>query len=139
MNWAFLRTLGVNIAYVTLLMLGISRYNHASDFFVTSVVRDFPMKAGDAVFKDYYVNAGTNNGLRKGLVIEAVRKLSAFDNINSKLVGDTSVKIARLRIIHADKSVAVARLEKFYEKETTPLTGYDAVMIGDLIQVAERQ
>ncbi|MBI3544868.1 MAG: hypothetical protein HY075_16470 [Deltaproteobacteria bacterium] len=139
MNAGFLKAVGLNIMYATLLMLGIARYNHASDFFVTSVVRELPMKAGEVVYKDYYVNAGTNNGLRKGLVIEAVRKLSAFDNINSKLLGDTPVKIARLKIIHVDKTVSIARLEKFYEKEATPLTGFDAVMIGDLVQVAERQ
>src|SRR5262245_19915721 len=106
MNLGFLKAIGLNLIYVTLLMLGIVQYNHASDFFVTSVVREFPMKSGDAIYKDYYVNAGTNNGLRKGLTIEAVRKISAFDNINSKLLGDTPVKIARLKLIHVDKTIS---------------------------------
>ncbi len=139
MNWSFVRTIVVNMAYVGLLMLGVARYNHASDFFITSVIRELPMKTGEVLYKDYYINAGTNNGLKKGLVIEAVRKISAFDNINSKLVGDTSVKIAKLKLIHVDKGVSVARLLKYYDKETTPITGYDSVMIGDLIEVAEKQ
>lgn len=112
---------------------------NAADFFVTSVVRDFPMKAGETIYKDYYINAGTNNGLKKGIFIEAVRKVSAFDNINSKVMGDTAVKIARLQIIHIDKSVAIARLIQFYDKAKTPLAGHDAVMIGDTIEVAEKQ
>jgi hypothetical protein len=35
--------------------------------------------------------------------------------------------------------VSVARLVKYYEKEQTPITGNDGVMIGDLIEVAEKQ
>ncbi|MBI3558068.1 MAG: hypothetical protein HY074_17530 [Deltaproteobacteria bacterium] len=139
MNWSFVRTIVVNLAYVTLILLSVARYNHASDFFITSVIRELPMKSGEVLYKDYYINAGSNNGLKKGLIIEAVRKISAFDNINSKLVGDTSVKIAKLKLIHVDKGVSVARLVKYYDKETTPITGYDSVMIGDLIEVAEKQ
>ena len=111
----------------------------ATEFFVTSVIREFPMKAGEAQYKDYYINAGSNNGLHKGLIIEAVRRMPAYDNINSKLIGDTPVKIARLKLIHVDKGVSVARLVKFYEKENTPLAGFDSVMIGDFIEVAEKQ
>ena len=139
MNWSLVRAVVANLTYMTLIMLGAARYNHAADFFITSVIRELPMKAGEVLYKDYYINAGTNNGLKKGLVIEAVRKISAFDNINSKLVGDTSIKIAKLRLIHVDKGVSIARLVKYYDKETTPITGYDSVMIGDLIEVAEKQ
>jgi hypothetical protein len=113
--------------------------SHATDFIVMSVVRDFPMKLGETTYKDFYINAGSNNGLRKGLLLEAVRKMPAYDNMNSKLGGDTSIKIAKLRLIHVDKNISVARLVKFYEKETTPLAAIDSVMIGDFIEVAEKQ
>lgn len=111
----------------------------AADFFVTSQIRDVPMKAGEPVLRDYYVNAGTNNGLRKGVYIDAIRKLPVFDNINSRVLGDVPVHVARLRIIHADKTVSVARLVKFFDKEATPIAGFDAVMIGDFIEVSEKQ
>lgn len=97
------------------------------------------MKSGEVTQKDYYINAGTNNGLRKGLTVEATRKVSAYDNINSKMIGDVSVKVARLKIIYIDKAVSIARLVKYYDKQETPITGNDAVMIGDFIEVAEKQ
>lgn len=141
MSWSFFKTLAVNLVYASLILLCVSRYNHANatEFFVTAVIREIPMKAGDAQYKDYYINAGTNNGLRKGLFIEATRKLSAFDNINSKLGGEFNVKVARLKLIQVEKSVSIARLVRYYDKEVTPITGNDAVMIGDLIEVAEKQ
>lgn len=112
---------------------------HSADFMVTAVVREFPMKSGETLYKDFYINAGSNNGLRKGAYIEAMRKMAAFDNVNSKLAGDTQVKIARLQIIHIDKNLSIARLVKFYEKDKNPIAGFDTVMIGDVIQVAEAQ
>jgi hypothetical protein len=139
MRWSFFRTLAVNIIYVAILAICITRYANASEFFVTAVVRDVPMKSGEIQYKDYYINAGVNNGLRKGLFIEATRKLGAFDNINSKALGEAQIKVARLKLIHVDKTISIARLVKFYDKETTPLTGGEGVMIGDLIEVAEKQ
>lgn len=111
----------------------------AADFYITAVTTDFPMKAGEPLYKDFYINAGTNNGLKKGILIEAVRKMNTYDNINSKLLGDTAIKIARLRLIHVDKNVSIARLVKFYDKDKTPMTGIDSVMIGDFIEVSETQ
>lgn len=112
---------------------------HASEFMITSVIRDIPMKNGETVFKDFYINAGTNNGLRKGAFLDAVRKMAVYDNLNSKMTGDTQVKIARLRVIHVDQGYAIGRLVKMYEKENSPLPGVDAPMIGDLIEVSEKQ
>lgn len=96
------------------------------------------MKSGDTQYKDIYVNAGSNNGLRIGMQLEVMRKMPAYDNINSKLFGDTPVKIARLRLIHVGKGISVARILKYYEKENTAQTGNDSVMIGDVIEVAEK-
>jgi len=119
--------------------MSLAAHSRGAEFFVTSVIREIPMKQGDAAYRDFYVNAGSNNGLRQGVFLEAIRKMPVYDNINSKLLGDTTVKIARLRVIHVDKDLAIARLVKFFEKETTPLAGFDSVMIGDLIQVSEKQ
>jgi hypothetical protein len=112
---------------------------YTSDFYVTAVIRDFPMKSGDPIYKDFYVNAGTNNGLRKGVFLNALRKMAVFDNINSKMAGETEIKIARLKIIHADKTFSIARMVRLFDKEETPNTGYDSIMIGDFIEVSEKQ
>lgn len=111
----------------------------AADFFVTSVVREFPIKKGAVIYKDFYINAGKNNGLKQGAFVDAIRRMPIFDNINSKLLGDSHIKIARLKVIQLEDGFAIARLVKYYDKETTPVTGYDSVMIGDLIEVSEKQ
>jgi hypothetical protein len=55
------------------------------------------------------------------------------------MIGDTPVKVARLKLIHVDKGLSIARLVKFYEKDKTPIAGFDSVMIGDLIEVSTEQ
>lgn len=129
--WAFI--------FCLLYFFGFPGEVYSSDFYVTSVIRDFPMKRDEVIYKDFYINAGTNNGLRKGAFINAIRKMAIYDNLNSKMSGETAVKIARLQIIHADKNVSIARLVKFFDKKSTPLSGYDSIMIGDFIEVAEKQ
>lgn len=110
-----------------------------ADFAVVSVVRNFPMKSDDEIAKDYYINAGTNNGLKDGAYIEALRRMAVHDNVQSRVLGDTAVPIARLKIIHIDKTASIARMVKFYERKSTPLAGYDDVVVGDLVKVADKQ
>lgn len=112
---------------------------NAADFNITSVIREVPLKQSDIMYKDFYINAGTNNGLKQGAFIDAKRRMVVFDNVNSKMMGDTVVKIARLKVIHVDKNVSIARIVEFYPKESTPIAGYDSVMIGDLIEVSDKQ
>jgi hypothetical protein len=111
----------------------------SSEFYITSVIREVPMKPSDHQYKDFYINAGTNNGLRKGVYLDAIRKIGIYDNINSKMIGDTTVKVARLKVIHTDKNFSIARLVEYYDKQDTPVSGYDSVIVGDLIQVSDKQ
>ena len=120
-------------------VVGLCPASNAADFAVVSVVRNFPMKADDEVAKDFYINAGTNNGLKEGAFLDAMRKVAIHDNFNSKILGDTSVPIARLKLIHVDKNMGIARLVQFYERKVTPYTGYDDIMVGDLIRVSQKQ
>ncbi len=128
--------LSLLVGFLTVLSTHLAE---AGDFVVTAVIRELPLRKGEAVFKDIYINAGSSNGLKKGAALEAVRKMQVFDNLNSKLTGEAQVKIARLRLIHVDKTSSIARLEKMYDKASTPLAGHDSIMIGDLVEVSGNQ
>ncbi len=133
-----MKQLSKNIIQVIAALVLITN-SHAADFNVTSVIREVPLKQTDIMYKDFYINAGTNNGLKQGAFIDAKRRMVIFDNANSKMMGDTSIRIARLKVIHVDKNVSIARLVEFYPKDQTPIAGYDSVMIGDVIEVSDKQ
>lgn len=110
------------------------------DFYILSVVNELPMGTrNEVLFKDYYVNAGLKNGLKKGAFIDAFRKMSSSDNLNGKFIGDTFIKVGRLQIIHIDENLSIARLIHLYSKKNHPIPGHDGILTGDLIQVSDHQ
>ncbi len=117
----------------------LSTLSQASDFAIISVIRSMPMRADEPIVKDYYVNAGTNNGLVKGAILEAHRKLAVYDNSSSKVLQDTTVPVGTLKIIHVDSTTAVARLIKTEDTKETPITPWADVVVGDAIRVATKQ
>jgi hypothetical protein len=111
----------------------------AGDFAVISVVRTLPMKTDDVIVKDYYINAGTNNGLVSGATLDAHRKMPVYDNINAKVVMDTSIPVAKLKVIHVDGNMAIARMVQMLDRKSNPNPGFDDIMIGDVVKVSKQQ
>ena len=86
--------------------------------------------------KDIFVNMGSNQGLKKGTVLDVYRKISSFDNLTQRLVGDHVIPIGKIKVIHSDEKTAIARVEKFVSVEQEPALLPQAVMIGDIIRLA---
>ena len=86
--------------------------------------------------RDYYVNMGTTHGVSKGTTLEVMRKMPTFDLLRKKLLSDVTFPIARIKIIHAESGAAIGRLEKMLPAEETPTILPVAVMVGDLVRIA---
>jgi hypothetical protein len=87
--------------------------------------------------KDYFVNLGTNQGIQIGTVLEVARKSPSYDLTTEKLYKDLIFPFAKLRVIHAEKDAAIARLEKLYPPEKTPVVVPRSVIVGDLVRVSK--
>lgn len=87
--------------------------------------------------KDYFVNLGVNQGIRIGTILEVARKAPSYDLTTEKLYKDLIFPFAQLRVIHAEKDAAIARLEKIYPPEKTPVATPRTVIVGDLVRVAK--
>jgi hypothetical protein len=108
----------------------------AEGFQVFGIKSDYTMNDADARYRDVYVNMGTNQGLKKGSQLEAYRTVTTVDELNQRVGKNISYKIAKLKIIHADSDVSVARVQSFESPETTPVGSYANVMVGDRVDVA---
>ncbi|MBS1963006.1 MAG: hypothetical protein JST04_12375 [Bdellovibrionales bacterium] len=91
----------------------------------------------DAVQKDYFVNLGTNQGVRVGTVLEVARKSPSYDLTTEKLYKDLIFPFAQIKIIHAEKDASIARLEKLYSPDKTPVLVPRAVIVGDLVKISK--
>ena len=91
---------------------------------------------GEVPRKDFYINIGTNQGIKVGSNVEVLRKMPTFDLISKRLEKDMLFPIAKLKVIHVEQSGAIARLDKMLPEESTPMITPNAVMVGDSVRLA---
>lgn len=110
----------------------------AGDYQVFGIRTDFPMADGQPLFRDVYVNMGTNQGIKTGSTLDAFRVVTTVDELNQKTGRNISFKIAKLKVIHAESDLAVARVTQFLPPEATPIGSFTNVMVGDQVEVAKK-
>lgn len=84
--------------------------------------------------KDYYLTVGKDHGLKNGALLEVLRRLPSYDVKNEKLYQDLTVPFALIKIIHVEKNISIARLEKLLPLEKTASLTPASIMIGDLVR-----
>ena len=90
------------------------------------------------MFRDIYVNMGTNQGIKTGSKLTVYRTITTMDEINQKSGKNISFKIGNLQVIHTDRDIAIARVIDFLPPEKTPIGTYTNVMVGDLVEVSSK-
>lgn len=107
----------------------------ADEFAVYQVFRGIDLGESDRPPpKDFFINMGSNQGMKKGAVLDVYRKISSFDNLSQKLVGDHMIPVGRIKVIHSDDKTSIARLDKFVSVDQEPGLLPQAIMIGDVVR-----
>ncbi|MBU6375479.1 MAG: hypothetical protein KGQ59_05745 [Bdellovibrionales bacterium] len=94
-------------------------------------------KAPRVSMKDYFINVGTAQGIRNGTVLEVSRKMPTYDLLGEKLYKEIVFPIGTVKVIHVEAGVAIARLEKLFASDKTPVSSPRAIMVGDLVRKAD--
>jgi hypothetical protein len=97
---------------------------------------NLPLEPTEPVYHDFYINTGAESGLKKGMFILVVRPVPIHDPVQNKQQGILSVNVARLKVIHVERQMAVARLQTEFTDEDRPVLEFESVMIGDRIDLA---
>lgn len=105
---------------------------------VFGIRTDFPMTDGQELFRDVYVNMGTDQGIKVGSILDAFRVHTTVDEINQRTGKNISFRIAKLKVIHAEGDVAVARVVEMMKPDATPNGTFTNVMVGDQVDVAKK-
>ena len=110
----------------------------AKDYIIYSISQDLPMGDGKKVKKNFYVNIGKDQGVKKGILLSVYRLVSKSDPYNNNARYNHQVKIGHLEILHSEKHSSITALKK--SKSDTPykLDIYHP-MIGDrvILEVVE--
>lgn len=108
---------------------------HAKDVSVFDVRRPLAMDNAETPPKDYYINAGSGSGLKTGMSVKVYRRNSLYDPYTNKSPGDLVVLVGQLRLIHVQDDMSVARLDLIEGREKLPTIDFDAIMLGDRVDL----
>lgn len=119
--------------YAFLILLFLSAPTFAADFVITNTKRNIQLSETDPVYRDYYINAGEDSGLKKNMVVTVERKLSPKDAQGANSFGDIKIPIAQIKIIGVYKNLTIAREFKLISRKEQPVVDQIGIQVGDLV------
>ncbi len=102
---------------------------------IFDVRRSLPLEPDEEVTKDFYINAGPESGLKKGVYVSVVRALPIHNPIQNKQQAELNVPVGKLKIIDVQRGITVARLETELSDDERPTLEFEGVMVGDHIDL----
>lgn len=98
--------------------------------------RNIPLTDSEPRFMDYYLNAGTVNGVKKDQVVNVLRKLPIRNAQGTEEFGTVQIPVGQIRVIFTDARTAIAREFKVFDRTELPIIENQAIMIGDVIDLS---
>ncbi len=93
------------------------------------------MVNGEVTPQDYLINGGTEKGLRPGMVITVTRAVPLYDSYQNRNAGNLNVQVARVKIIHAQDGLSVARHHSDFKREDMPILEDPFILVGDRLDL----
>ncbi len=121
------------ILFVLILILPIAA---AADLNIFDVRKNLPMSDSDPVYRDFYLDGGSESGLSVGMVLTVYRRMPLYDSYQNRAAGDLQLKVAKVKIIHVQRGLAVARLQSEFTRDSAPLLEDPFIMVGDHIDLS---
>ncbi|MBT4761857.1 MAG: hypothetical protein HOO06_09195 [Bdellovibrionaceae bacterium] len=124
------------LAGFLMLALFISKNSMAgNNLLVFDVKKSLPLSDKETVYKDFYINGGDEYGLRPGMLVTVYRSKAMYDNYSNKSAGDLKIFVGRLKIIHVQNGLAVARMFSTLSRKRLPILEYTTIMVGDRLDM----
>lgn len=122
---------------VFILLLFSSSSAFAADLAIVNVKRNIQLSEADPVYRDYYINAGEDSGLKKNMVVTVERKTAPKDAQGANSFGDIKIPIAQIKIIAVYKSLTIAREFKLISRKDQPVVDQVGIQVGDLVTLKD--
>jgi hypothetical protein len=102
---------------------------------IIDVRRSLPLDPTETVYHDFYLNAGSEAGLKKGMYLPVIRQTQVQDPALNKQQAVLTVTVGYLIVIQVEKGLTVARMFAELSDEERPALEYESIMIGDRVEV----
>ncbi len=119
----------------TFLLLSTASWGRS--YVIFSMTQDLPMGVeGEVIRKNYYINMGSGQGIKKDSVVDVFRIISVQNPYNNKNRENFKVKIGELKVIHSSDDSSIATLNEYVKDASTPIFEIPQFMIGDHVAVS---
>lgn len=108
----------------------------AEDVTIFDMRKSLALSDSEPVYRDFYLSKGLDAGLRPGMIVTVKRRQPLYDTIHNRSAGDLSLVVARIKIIHAERGLAVARSHSEFSRQDLPLLEDNYIMVGDEVDVS---
>jgi hypothetical protein len=102
---------------------------------IFDVRKSLPMEPTEPTYHDFYINAGSEAGFKRGQYLPINRALPVHDPIQNKQQAILTVPVGKVLVIHVDRGLTVARLVQELNGAERPTLDYEAIMIGDRVDM----
>lgn len=124
----------MKLAFLIITLL-LSHAVSARSYVIFSMAQDLNMGfENETVRKNYYINMGAGQGVKKDSVLDVFRIISVQNPYDNKKRVNYKVKIGELKVLHASEEASIAMVNE-YEKEHTPIFELEQFMIGDHVAI----
>ena len=108
----------------------------ARSYVIFSMVQDLPMGfEGESIRKNYYVNMGASQGIKKDSVLNVFRIVSVQNPYDNMKRENFKVKIGELKVLNSSADASIAMVNE-YEKDDVPIFELNQFMIGDHVAIS---
>ncbi|MFM6928056.1 MAG: hypothetical protein ACKOX6_06295 [Bdellovibrio sp.] len=107
----------------------------ADSMTIIDVRRNITLSDEETPYKDFYITAGPDSGLKKNLVVTAVRKINIRDAAGANSFGEIAVPVGQLKVIAVFDKIAVAREFTLLSRDELPMLEQIGIMTGDKVDL----
>jgi hypothetical protein len=120
---------------LAILLIFLSNFALAAEVMIVDVRRNIPLSDDEPAYKDFYINAGSEDGMKKNLVVNVVRPLNVRDASGAQSFGEILIPVAQVRILAVYPHLSVAREYKMLSRDENPMLEQVAIMNGDRVEI----
>lgn len=104
--------------YLAIALLSMAVYPPPSmALSIFEVRRRLAMTNGEVTEKDFYLNGGTEKGLKPGMIVTVMRQIGLYDAYQNKSPGELVIPVGEVKVLFVQKGVSVAREHALFDRK----------------------
>lgn len=118
------------------LLIFFSSLSSAQDLSIFDSRRAIAMGKDEKTYRDFYINGGIEHGVKPGMILTVKRRITLYDSYRANSPIEMMVDVGKVKIIHTQKGLSVARLYSKFSRRDRTILENDFIMVGDKIDMS---